>query len=75
MRSHTRSSRTATSSIVKWKSGNARRSDAITAFTPSGPGAWVGPEILVLDHVRGDQLVGHVEWLAETLAQLLLRPA
>jgi hypothetical protein len=24
---------------VRWKSGNARRSDAITAFTPCGPGA------------------------------------
>ncbi len=68
-RVHTVSPTTETSSIVSRKSENARCSDAMTAFTPSAPGAWSGAEVLVLDEVVGDQLVGDLE---ATLGEALI---
>ena len=44
MRIQTVSPSTTRSSIARWKSGNARRREAITALTPSGPGRVVGPK-------------------------------
>ena len=43
-RAHAVSPATVRSWISRWKSENARLSDAITARTPSAPGAWFGPK-------------------------------
>ena len=43
LRVHTRSPATVRSSMASRKSGKARCKEAMTAFTPAGPGACWGP--------------------------------
>ena len=62
MRSQTVSSSTVDVLDLEFGSRRTRgAASAITAFTPSAPGAWFGPNSLVLDQIVGDQLVGDVE--------------